>query len=83
MGIYCNEGGRAINGPRCMKCAQSGRACPCIGDGYFDYLHYDGSGWETGWSCGASVRPPSDDEDIQMDMDMDIEMGEMQSRPLK
>ena len=61
MGIYCNEGGRAINGPRCMRCAQSGRACPCLGDGYFDYLKYNGGGHETGWSCG-SVRPPSDDE---------------------
>jgi len=44
-----------------MRCAQSGRACPCLGDGYFDYLKYNGGGHETGWSCG-SVRPPSDDE---------------------
>ena len=66
MGIYCNEGGRAINGPRCMRCAQGGGACPCIGDGYFDYLHYDGSGHDTGWSCGASVSPPTDDEDIHL-----------------
>ena len=72
---YCNEGGRAINGPRCMRCAQSGGACPCIGDGYFDYLKYNGGGHETGWSCG-SVRPPDDyeyDKEFDREIDVDID----------
>lgn len=71
---YCNEGGRAINGPRCMRCAQSGGPCPCIGDGYFDYLKYNGGGHETGWSCG-SVRQLDDYEyDKEFDREIDIEI---------